>query len=437
MAVTERPRGTGQTRSTARPVPAQRLPLVPEAVADWVASRTTAFGTPAGSYYVLIGATLALTVFGLVMVLSSSSVNAMDASGSPFSVFVRQVLFALVGLPLMWLLSRVPVRVLRRFAWPALLAGLATQLLVFTPLGHEVNGNLNWIRIGGFNAQPSEAVKLALVLWVAGVLATKGRLVQQWQHALMPVGLGGGVALALVLLGHDVGTAAVIMLVLGAMLFVAGAPLRLFVVGGLGAFAAAVPLVLSSASRSSRVTAWLSGECEDYAGVCFQAIHGKYALASGGITGLGLGASREKWSYLPEEDNDFIFAIIGEELGLIGTFLLLAFFAAIALAMLRIIRRHNDPFVKIATAGILAWIVGQAIVNIAVVVGVLPVLGIPLPLVSRGGSALVACLAALGVVLGFARQEPGAADVLSTRPTMLSRLAVLGTGGPRRSRRRP
>jgi cell division protein FtsW len=333
----------------------------------------------------------------------------------------------------MGLLSRVPVWVLRRAAWPALLLGLVGQLAVFTPLGHAVNGNLNWIRIGGFTAQPAEAVKLTLVLWCAAVLATKGPLVRQWRHALLPVAAGAGAAIALVLAGHDVGTAAVLVLIVAVMLFVAGAPLRLFVAGALGALAAAVPLVLISASRLARVTAWFGGDCEgQQLGVCFQSIHGTYALASGGISGLGLGASREKWSYLPEEHNDFILAIIGEELGLIGTFVLMALFAGLTLALLRVIRRHHDPFVKIATAGVLTWLVGQAIINISVVVGVLPVLGVPLPLVSSGGSALIACLAATGVVLAFARAEPGAAHALASRPSMVHRLAVVRMRAGRR-----
>lgn len=398
---------------------------MPSQLTAWVESRAAALDTPAASYYVIIGCALSLTLFGLVMVLSSSSVTSMAASGSPFSVFWRQLLFAMIGLPLMGLLSRLPVPVLRRAAWPALLAGLLAQLAVFTPLGHAAGGNLNWIRIGGFTAQPSEAVKLALVLWCAAVLATKGPLVQQWRHALMPVGLGAGAALALVLAGHDVGTAAVLVLIVSAMLFVAGAPLRVFVVGALGALAAAVPLVMTSANRLARVTAWFGGDCADGQGVCYQSIHGQYALASGGISGLGLGASREKWSYLPEEHNDFILAIIGEELGLIGTFVLLALFVGLSLALLRVIRRHHDPFVKIATAGVMAWLVGQAMVNISVVVGALPVLGIPLPLVSSGGSALIACMAATGVVLAFARHEPGAAHALASRPSMVHRLAVV------------
>ena len=160
---------------------------------------------------------------------------------------------------------------------------------------------------------------------------------------------------------------------------------------------------------------------------CYQTLHGGYGLASGGWGGLGLGESREKWSYLPAAHNDFIFAILGEELGLIGTLLVLALFGLLAFAMIRIIRRHPDPFVQITTGAILCWIIGQALVNIAVVIGLAPVIGVPLPLVSAGGSALVMTMAALGVLIAFARSEPGAAEALAARPSVVRRsLAVVG-----------
>ena len=389
--------------------------------------RLAGWDTPATSYYLLLGATGLLVVLGLVMVLSSSSVTAMADGGSPFSVAARQAVFAAIGLPLMFAASRVRIATWKRLAWPVLGLAVVGQLLVFTALGKNVNGNTNWIEVAGFTAQPSEASKWALVLWCAAVLARKAPLIDRWQHAIIPVAPFAGLVIGLVLLGHDLGTAVIMMLLVGVMAFVAGAPVRLFVVGLLGAAAVAVAMVTSSPNRMDRVQTWLSGECVDAYGSCWQSTHGTWALASGGWWGLGLGASRQKWSWLPEAHNDFIYAIIGEELGLPGTLVVLLLFVALAVACVRVVCRHDDPFVKIATAGVMAWVVGQALANVAVVLGLVPVVGVPLPLVSSGGSALIATLLALGMVMSFARAEPGAGDALTARAAVVRRsLAVVG-----------
>nr|WP_051274848.1 putative lipid II flippase FtsW [Cellulomonas sp. URHD0024] len=380
------------------------------------------------SYYVLIGAAALLLVIGLVMVLSSSSVESLDASGSPYKVFLNQAQFALIGLPIMVGLARLPVRFLQRFAWPVLGAAILFQLLVFSPLGGAaVGGNQNWVHIGGFSAQPSEAIKLALAVWLGAVLTRKLPLLRQWRHALIPVVPVAGLALAVVLAGHDLGTAMVLLLLVAGALFVAGLPLRMFGFSALLAVGLTAALTVTSTNRKKRILDWVSGSECDAQSSCYQALHGGYGLASGGWGGLGLGESREKWSYLPAAHNDFIFAILGEELGLIGTLLVLALFGLLAFAMIRIIRRHPDPFVQIATGAILCWIIGQALVNIAVVIGLAPVIGVPLPLVSAGGSALIMTMAALGVLISFARSEPGAAEALAARPSVVRRsLAVVG-----------
>ncbi|WP_449385351.1 putative lipid II flippase FtsW [Cellulomonas soli] len=379
------------------------------------------------SYYVLIGATALLLVIGLVMVLSSSSVESLDSGDSPYAVFLNQARYALMGLPVMFVLSRLPVRALRAAAWPALAGAILFQLLVFVPgLGTGTGGNQNWVRIGGFTAQPSEAIKLALALWLGAVLARKQGLLQEWKHALVPAVPVAGLAVGAVLAGHDLGTALVLLLLVGGALFVAGVPLRIFAVAAAAAAAAAALLAKGSDNRMARIMSWLSDSC-DTTSACYQTLHGGYGLATGGWGGLGLGESREKWSYLPEAHNDFIFAILGEELGLIGTLLVLGLFGLLAFAMIRLIGRHPDPFVRITTGAILCWIIGQALVNIAVVIGLAPVIGVPLPLVSAGGSALIMTMAALGVVIAFARSEPGAAQALAARPSVVRRsLAVIG-----------
>jgi len=379
------------------------------------------------SYYVLTGATLLLLVLGLVMVLSSSSIESLAAGRSPYAVFANQAQFALVGLPLMWVASRLPVSVYRRFAWPILGVAAVFQAMVFVPgIGDEVNGNQNWVRIGGFTAQPSEAMKLALAIWLGAVLARKRPLLGQWKHALVPAVPVAGLMIGLVLIGSDLGTAMVMMLLVGGALFIAGVPVRIVASAAGVAAAGAVALAVASPNRSGRVKSLLGASCDPQKD-CYQAIHGMYGLATGGWGGLGLGQSREKWSYLPEAHNDFIFAIIGEELGLVGTLLVLGLVTLMALAMFRVIRRHRDPFVQITTGAIACWIIGQALVNIGVVIGLLPVIGVPLPLVSAGGSALITTMAALGVVISFARSEPGAAEALSARSGVVRRsLAVIG-----------
>lgn len=409
--------------TTTTPRPSARRPAGPP---PSTSSLLGQWNSAVTSYYVLIGATALLLVIGLVMVLSSSSVESLDDGDSPYAVFFDQAKYALIGLPLLFGLSRAPVRFFQAIAWPALAFGILFQLMVFTPLGCGEGGNKNWVCLPGFSAQPSETIKLALAIWLGAVLARKLPLLREWKHAMIPAVPVAGVAILVVLAGHDLGTALVLIMLVAGALFVAGVPMRMFGVAAvLGAGLTAL-LTVTSQNRTDRIMSWLSDDC-DAASSCYQTLHGGWGLASGGWGGLGLGESREKWSYLPAAHNDFIFAILGEELGLIGTLLVLGLFGLLAFAMIRVIRRHTDPFVQITTGAILCWIIGQALVNVAVVIGLAPVIGIPLPLVSAGGSALIMTMAALGVLISFARSEPGAAEALTARPGVVRRsLAVIG-----------
>jgi cell division protein FtsW len=362
---------------------------------------------------VVLGCGSFLLIFGLVMVLSASSVESYAATGSPFSIFVRQVAFAGVGLVAGLMAARLPVRWWRRIAWPALLAAVALQGAVFTPLGVEFQGNRSWLSVGPVTVQPAEFVKLALVVWVAHVLAVKERLLDRLGHVLVPLVPGVAVPLGLVLAGHDVGTGLVIMLMLAAMVFAAGVRWRHILAGAAVTGGVLAYFVLSAPHRIARVQAWLSGDCEDYYGVCWQLNHGQWALASGGFWGLGLGAGREKWAWLPQASDDFIFAVIGEELGLPGTLTVLALFAGLAVGAVGIARAAGSRFVTVATAGVLGWIVGQAMLNIGVVLGLLPVTGVPLPLVSSGGSSLITAMIAIGMLVSFGR---GAASPSARAP---------------------
>jgi cell division protein FtsW len=388
--------------------------------------------TPLTSYYLVLGASVALVCVGVVMVLSSSSIDAMADNKSAFTEFWRQVIFATLGVPLMYVASRVSNRTWVVVAWPLLVGALLLQCLVFTGLGTADKGNRNWIQVAGFTLQPSEVCKLALVIWAASVLARKRPLLHQPMHALVPVVPGAAVVLGLILIGRDLGTSLVVMALVAAMLFVAGAPLRLFGIALLAGGLLVQVMVTGSSNRMGRIGTWLSG-CADgdasseafYSG-CLQARHGMWALASGGWWGVGLGGSREKWGLLPEAHNDFIFAVIGEELGLIGTLAVLGLFGVLGYGLFRIVLRSDDLFVKISTSGVLAWLLGQAVINIGGVLGLLPVVGLPLPLVSSGGSALVMTMVALGMVIGFARREAGAPEALAARGGLVQRsLAVL------------
>ena len=368
------------------------------------------FGAETGTFFLLLGTTLFLLAFGLVMVLSSSSIEDGASAGHDFfSSFTRQGLYALIGVPLMLLASRMPIGFWKKWAWPAVLATGALQLLVFIPgLGLSFQGNQNWIKVGAFEGQPSELVKLALILWVSWILARKRSLLDDWKHVSLPIAPVVGIAIGLVLLGKDLGTAIIMAMIVLGCLFYAGVRLRIIGVALVVAGAIGLLLTQVGSSRTSRISAFLSGctRAADYRVDCWQTVHAWWGIASGGIFGSGLGESKVKWSWLPDADTDFIFAIIGDELGFIGAILVLALFVVLAIAFVRIVRTSRDPFAKIVTSGVMIWLIGQAFVNIAVVLGLLPVLGVPLPLISAGGSSLISSLVAIGVVLSFARHQP-------------------------------
>lgn len=394
----------------------------------------TRLTSPVTEYYLLWSVTTLLVVLGLVMVLSASSVNSMlSADGSPYAVFTRQLMFAVIGAVGMTVASRVSIAWWKRLSLLTLMVAVIMQALVFVPsLGVTVNGNRNWLKLGPIQIQPAEIAKIALILVGAMMLANKRRLLVRWRHAVFPYVVPvAALTIGLVLGGKDLGTGLVMFAVVAAVLYVAGVPGRLFALGiGFVMLATAV-MVRTSDNRMSRITNWLSPECgSDPNGMCGQSVHGMYALADGGWWGVGLGASREKWRWLAEPHNDFIFAIIGEELGLPGTLVILALFAVLAWACFRVIERTRDQFVRIATAGVMAWVIVQAMINIGAVIGVIPVIGVPLPLVSAGGSSLVTTMVGLGMVLSFARTLPGASERLASRRGPRA-LAVFAAGRAR------
>jgi cell division protein FtsW len=303
----------------------------------------------------------------------------------------------------------VPVSFWKRIAWPALIVATAFQLLVFTPLGIDNDGNRNWINIAGMQAQPSEFLKLALALWLGFILFRKQTLLSKWQHVFIPIVPVSVAVFATVLAGHDLGTVIVLVLILLGALFFSNVKLRLFVIPLILAIVGMAVFAVTSPNRMRRIMSFLDQNCiADYLDSCYQPLHGIWGLANGGVFGLGLGNSREKYDWLPAAANDYIFAIVGEEVGLIGCAVVLALFALYAVGAFHVIRKTDDPFVRIVAGAITVWIVGQALINIGVVLRVFPVLGVPLPFMSQGGTSLVSVLVASGVLLSFARTLPAA-----------------------------
>ena len=372
---------------------------------------------PLANYALLLSTTMLLLVLGIVMVFSASNVVTYAAGADVgLTVTQKQLMFAGVGLTAMVVISRASIPAIRRSAPFLLVAAFVGLFLVFVPgIGVSVFGQRNWISFGGpFQFQPSELAKLAVIIWGADLLTRKRRLIHEWRHLLVPLVPVWGAIVVLIVLEGDLGTTIVMFPILASLLFVVGAPARVFG-AAFGALLALVALAsVTVAYRMQRFRTWLD-PASDPSGAGYQVIHGQYGLSTGGLFGTGLGASREKWGGLPEAHTDFIFAVIGEELGLVGTVSVLAMFAIIAIVAIRVARNTDDLFVKLATGGILAWIVGQALVNIGAVLGLLPITGLPLPMVSYGGSSLLMCLCAIGVLLAFARAEPTAATALRSR----------------------
>jgi len=391
---------------------------------SWVGSLREALDRPLSSYYLLLGGSALLLTIGVIMVLSASSVQSFQKYGNSYAVVERQILWVVIGLPSAWVASRLPQRVLRKLAWPAYVIAL-TLLLATALFGRAVNGNQNWLGVGPLQIQPSEIAKLALILWAANVYALKERRLHSTHEVLMPVVPGMMFATLMVVIGHDLGTAMVFFAIMLGLLWVVGAPLRVF--GGMFGFVALLAsyFVVTDPERLTRITSF-TDPFHTYSDSGWQAAHGLYALTSGGLFGQGIGASQQKWGSLPEAHTDFIFAVLGEELGLVGTLLVVALFLTLAYAAVRVARETADPFVRYVTFGVVVWLMGQMMINVGMVLALFPVVGVPLPLVSYGGSSLMPTLVALGLVIGFARREPEAARALAQRKK--SRSAGLSAG---------
>jgi len=406
-------------------------------------------GRPLTSFHMVLSLTVILTVLGLLMVLSASSVDGYSKDGSAYGMFTTQAMFVALGFVGFYLAMRVSPAALQRLSFPLVLVSLFLLIMVMIPgVGVQGGGAKRWIEIGGLTLQPSEVAKVALCLWGASILAHKrpgGTFSKELLLPLLPV---AAVMAFLVAIQPNQSTMMILVMIVGVLLVFAGLPGR--IVASFAFFGAIgfVAFAFVEEYRAARVFSFLGG-AQDVLGGGYQANQAKFALADGGIFGKGLGQGTAKWNYLPNAHNDFIFAIIGEELGLIGALSVVILYVLLGWVGMRIARRSADPFLRLLSVTITVLFLAQAFINIGYVIGLLPVTGIQLPILSYGGTSALTMLAMLGLLANAARHEPAAVTALTRpKPKGLARLLRLpvpqaykppraAVSRSRRERRRP
>ncbi|GAB3481411.1 putative lipid II flippase FtsW [Amycolatopsis cihanbeyliensis] len=429
MTVVDRDR-TGQDGARprrSRERPARGVPAAIGALTAWLSR-------PLASFHLVLAVCGLLATIGVVMVLSASSVASYDPESgeSVYAQFQKHLMFLALGLLAFWIALRVPLRRIRALSSTAMVLSLGLLALVLTPLGTDVNGSQGWFILGPLSLQPVELAKVALALWGAHILVTKYNLLGQWRHLLVPVVPGALLMCALVMAQPDLGGTLPLGVILLALLWFAGAPKRLFAVILSGALGGFVLLALIADYRLDRVMTFLNPG-SDPLGKGLQANQALYALAEGSLFGKGLGQGQSKWRYLPNIEHDFIFALIGEELGLVGCAAVIGLFGLLAVVGVRIAVRNLDPWIRIVSATLTASIVMQAAINIGYVVSLLPVTGVTLPLISYGGTSLVVTMGLFGLLANCARHEPEAVAALRTQgPGKFGRLMRLPAPDPYR-----
>jgi cell division protein FtsW len=394
-------------------------------------------GRPMTSFHLITAVTALLIMLGLTMVLSASGVHSYDEDGSPWAIFARQVLWTVVGLIAFYIALRMPVQLMRSLAFSGFALTIVMLVLVLIPgIGKEANGSRGWFVVAGFSMQPSELAKIAFAIWGAHLLAARRLERASLREMLIPLVPAAVIALALIVAQPDLGQTVSLGIILLGLLWYAGLPLRVFVSSLIAVMASAAVLAVSEGYRSDRVQSWLNPGA-DSQGSGYQARQARFALANGGVFGDGLGQGTAKWNYLPNAHNDFIFAIIGEELGFVGAVGLLCLFGLFAYTGMRIARRSADPFLRLLTATATLWVMGQVFINVGYVVGLLPVTGLQLPLISAGGTSTATTLLIVGIMANAARHEPEAVAALRAgcddRVNRLLRLPLPETYVPTRT----
>ncbi|HTQ17941.1 MAG TPA: putative lipid II flippase FtsW [Mycobacterium sp.] len=422
------PEETAETDSATSSVTSEDTKTAPEqAEKSGPGSRFGAWlGRPMTSFHLIIAVASLLTTLGLIMVLSASGVRSYGDDGSAWVIFGKQVLWTIIGLLGCYVALRISVRFLRRIAFTGYVITVILLVLVLVPgIGNLANGSRKWFVVAGLSMQPSELAKIAFAIWGAHLLAARRMERASLREMLIPLVPAAVVALALIVAQPDLGQTVSLGIILLGLLWYGGLPLRVFGSSLVAVVIAGAILAMSAGYRSDRVRSWLDPEM-DPMDTGYQARQAKFALAHGGIFGDGLGQGVAKWNYLPNAHNDFIFAIIGEELGLIGALGLLGLFGLFAYTGMRIARRSADPFLRLLTATTTLWVLGQAFINIGYVIGVLPVTGLQLPLISAGGTSTATTLFMIGIMANAARHEPEAVAALRAgRDDKMNRLLRL------------
>jgi cell division protein FtsW len=388
-------------------------------------------GRPMTSFHLIIAVAALLTTLGLIMVLSASGVYSYDLDGSAWVVFAKQVLWTLTGLVAFYVALRMPVQMMRKLAFSGFAVSILLLILVLVPgIGKEANGSRGWFVVAGFSMQPSELAKIAFAIWGAHLLAARRMEHASLREMLIPLVPAAVIALALIVAQPDLGQTVSLGIILLGLLWYAGLPLRVFLSSLVAVVVSAAVLAMVEGYRSARVQSWLNPGA-DTQGSGYQARQARFALANGGVFGDGLGQGSAKWNYLPNAHNDFIFAIIGEELGFLGAAGLLCLFGLFAYTGMRIARRSADPFLRLLTATATLWVMGQVFINVGYVVGLLPVTGLQLPLISAGGTSTATTLLMIGIMANAARHEPEATAALRAgRDDRVNRLLRLPLPAP-------
>ncbi|MEN9324937.1 MAG: hypothetical protein RL414_691 [Actinomycetota bacterium] len=378
---------------------------------------------PTAPYFIILTSVAALSGLGLVMVLSASSVKSVTQNGTAYSIFAKQALFLSIGLIALYYGSRMKLQIWERLAKVAIPLSVVGLLLPQLPfIGREINGNKSWIGLGPFTLQPAEFAKLSLILFCAMQLkrfdqrAARKEEKQSPRELIFHLVPGAGIMILLILLGKDLGTALIVISITAAMIFLSGTPLRNLTSLAMGAGALIAVMVVTQPHRMRRLSAFMHPfDPEVYKFAGWQTAHSIMGLASGGLFGVGLGASRQKWGNLSEANTDFIFSVIGEELGLLGTLLVLSLFAALIYGIFRTALHCEDLFTRYVCGGVGAWLLFQVLVNVASAIGVFPVVGVTLPFMSYGGSSLIANLLAISFVLNVLRRNPEVRQAIQGR----------------------